>query len=205
MSDDDTTLADVLRAGESVVWTGRPDMHTTGLTSQQLVSVAVQFVMSAVVLIFMRPLEAPWVAGFFGLVFLGLILMQAVVSPLLARRRLARTTYYLTNRRAIVADGKTVETIGLGPSPLLKYVAGARRVTATFGPTGPPARFELAKTPPQGALTFTNVGDVEGLVSALDLLARGSEPKQLRSDWDPYETDGSATNSSQHVTYHPHT
>jgi hypothetical protein len=194
MSDDDTTLSDVLRVGESIVWTGQPDLHTTGLTLQQLGSLAVQIVMAAVVLISMRPFDAPWVTGFFGVVFVGLILMEGVVSPLRARRRLARTTYYLTNRRAIVADGKTVETIGLGSSPFLRYVAGGKRVTATFGPSGPPARFEWAKTQPKGELTFTHVSGVEGLVSALDLLARGSEPKQLRSDWDPYETDGSAGN-----------
>ena len=84
-------------------------------------------------------------------------------------------------------------------------MAGGTRVTATFGPSGPPAPCEWARTPPQGALTFTNGDDVEGVVSALDLVARCSEPKQLRSDWDQYDTDGSAGNSFQHRPSQPHT
>lgn len=204
MSDDATSLTHVLRAGETVVWTGRPGLQSSGLTGQQLIVTAFQAVVFAVVAWNIWQTDSV-MSGYFITALILAVLGQVAAVPVFTRRRLARTTYYLTDRRAIVADGKTVETIGLGASPFLKYAAGGKRVTATFGPSGPPARFEWAKTPPKGELTFTNVSDVEGLVSALDHLARGSEPKQLRADWDAYETDGSAGNSLQRLPNQPHT
>jgi hypothetical protein len=203
--DEATTLGDVLRPGETVLWTGRPSLRTTGLTSQQLSVTGFQLFIVAMMAWngWTRGMpEVTWT--FVGVVLVALVAQLAIV-PVLTRRRLSRTTYHLTDRRAIVADGKTVATMGLGASPLLKYAAGGRRVTATFGPTGPRARFELLRPPPKDVLDFTNVTDVEGFVAALDHLARGAEPKQLRPDWEGYETGGPTSNSTQHLPYQSHT
>ncbi len=42
-------------------------------------------------------------------------------------------------------------------------------------------------------------------MAALDHLARGAEPKQLRPDWEGYEADASTSNAPQNLPYQPHT
>ncbi len=128
---------------------------------------------------------------------IALIVLVLAAPPVLGRRRLARTTYYLTDRRAVSADGKSVTTMGLGASPFLTYSAGGRRVTATFGTQAPPDRWAWLKAPAATELVFQDVTDVDGLVGALDHLARGTEPKQLRTEWATYEADGSAARTPE--------
>lgn len=190
-----TSLEQILRAGETVVWSGRPQTRLLTPLKVNWTNL-VQLPIAAVVIWFW----ARQGGGVMLYVFIAFLIAMLVSSPFIARRRLGRTTYYLTDRRAVCADGKTVTTMGLGASPFLTYSAGGRLVSATFGTQAPPDRWAWLKTPVATELVFRDVADVEGLVGALDHVARGTEPKQLRAEWATYEADGSAARTTgQHA------
>lgn len=187
-----TSLEQVLRAGETVVWSGRSQPRLVFPLKVNWTNL-VQLPIAAVVIWFWTQQGG----GVILYVFVAFLIALLFGSPFLERRRLGRTSYYLTDRRAISLDGKTVNTMGLGASPFLTYSAGGRLVTATFGTQAPPDRWAWLKAPVATELVFRDVADVDGLVAALDHLARGTEPKQLRAEWATYEADGSAARTPE--------
>ena len=162
-----------LRPGEALVWAGRPD-PSVWVTSSDRYPIIFGLVWCALIARFEVAAIATGATfnALFGVVFIFLGLYITVGRFAIKARRKKRTAYGITKDRAIIVGGTNMVDAPLGSiATSVKRHRGGGHMTVTFGPR---LENKYANTgmevlaSGQGGMTFYDVPDVAGLLTALD-------------------------------------
>lgn len=156
MNDDWSRLEPILRFGEKLRWSGRPDPAVRFAPADLLmVPVSLMFCGFTVVWEFLAITnDAPWFFALWGIPFMGVGLYFLFGRFIYKKRRKLKTVYALTDERAIILTGdRSVQDIGLkgGPMKTVRSRDG-RHASIIFG-TGRNAAYQNT------GLEFFNRGD----------------------------------------------
>lgn len=166
--------AAVLLPGERVVWLGTPELQRPVRSIGPHHALIWVFGIACWVLgllAVLRGLSSPDAAAMWAYVLvatLGGVLHAVFVRP----RRLRRTTYVLTDRRALVVHRGTVRAHSAvsGPTHVEEDAEGTR-ITMEFGEVAVPDSDEPSERARTG-VAFECVADVQGLLEASARVAR---------------------------------